>query len=175
MLVERYSTQVFAVGDVNQNIYAFRMSDASLLGRVERLGTYPCESFELLSNYRSTEHLVAFCNEIRPGRSSRPMHHVRTCESALPQLAVFEDRAEELRFVTEQVAAHASKAEGDLGDIAIIARTQREVYTMAHKLTELGYSTKIYTGDSEPTSTKKRNGECDRITLCTMHGAKVRH
>lgn len=173
LLVERYATRVFAVGDVNQNIYAFRMSDASLLGKVERLGTYPCDSFELLNNYRSTEALVGFCNEIRPDPSSHPMRHVRTCNSDPPKLAVFEDRAEELRFVTEKVAAHASKTDGDLGEIAIIARTQREVYTMAHKLTELGYSTKVYTGDSEPAPVKRKGGECDHITLCTMHGAKV--
>lgn len=101
------------------------------------------------------------------------MKHVRTCASEPPRLAVFEDRAEEVRFVTEIIASHASKTDGDLGDIAVIARTQREVYTMAHKLTELGYATKIYTGDSEPAPVKRKGDQCDRITLCTMHGAKV--
>jgi superfamily I DNA/RNA helicase len=175
LLVERYATRVFAVGDVNQNIYAFRMSDAKLLEEVVRLETYPSESFELLNNYRSTEGLVAFCNEIRPNRDSHPMHHMRDCVLRPPKLGVFEDRGEELRYVAERVASHALETNGDLGEIAIIARTQREVYTMAHKLTEMGYSTRIYAGESEPTPGKRmRHSSDEPITLCTMHGAKVR-
>jgi hypothetical protein len=170
LLVKRFKTRIFMVGDKCQGIYKFRKSDSDLMDRVDILGTYPSITFYLNNNYRSTQAIVDFCNDMRPDRSMPPMATVRDFPSWLPRLCVFEERSEEIRFVEELVQSYVTDMGRMLGDIAILSRTQREAYALAHKFTEMGLPTKICTGDAIESSHKHREG--DPLTISSFHGAK---
>ncbi|GAQ92013.1 DNA helicase II / ATP-dependent DNA helicase PcrA [Klebsormidium nitens] len=170
LLVKRFRTRIFMVGDKCQGIYKFRKSDSDLMDRVDTLGTYPSITFYLNNNYRSTQTIVDFCNDMRPDRSMPPMATIRDFPSWLPRLCVFEERSEEIRFVADLVQSYVTDMGRVLGDIAILSRTQREAYALAHKFTEMGLPTKICTGDAVESSHKHREG--DPLTISSFHGAK---
>jgi hypothetical protein len=169
LLVKTFATKVFLVGDVNQPIYKFRESDASLMGKLDDIGGWPTHSFHLNINYRSTQAIVDFCNDITPDKvGSLPMVAMRKFPSWVPRLAVFEERAKEVRYVAEAVQTYVSMGR-PLGDIAVLARTQREAYSLAHKFAETGLPTRIYTGDHVE---DEKHRHADFLTISTSHGSK---
>jgi superfamily I DNA/RNA helicase len=143
LLVERYGTRVFAVGDKNQTIYGFRDSDPALFDEVDGLGTYPCVTFSLKRNYRSTPAIVGFCNDVCPEGEAGKMVAAREAGPAmvLPKLAVFEERGDESTYVAAAVMALREAGEDD---VAVMARTQKDAYAMAHKLSRSIASPKIW-------------------------------
>ncbi len=53
---------ILAVGDDDQNIYAFRNTNVAFIRRFER--DYEAETTFLVENYRSTQHIISAANEI---------------------------------------------------------------------------------------------------------------
>ena len=175
LLVERYGTRVFAVGDKNQTIYGFRDSDPALFDEVDSLGTYPCVTFSLKRNYRSTPAIVDFCNDICPEGEAGKMMAARDPATSvvLPKLAVFEDKGDETSYVAAAVMALRESGKDDL---AVMSRTQKDAYAVAHKLSELKVPASIFMGDSEGARPKKRrlskrDGPAP-VFVCTVHAAK---
>jgi hypothetical protein len=175
LLVERYGMRVFAVGDKNQTIYGFRDSDPALFDEVDGLGTYPCVTFSLKRNYRSTPAIVGFRNDVCPEGEAGRMVAAREAGPAtvLPKLAVFEERGDESTYVAAAVMALREAGEDD---VAVMARTQKDAYAMAHKLSELKVPASIFMGDSEGSRPKKRRASKRDgpapVFVCTIHAAK---
>ncbi|GAQ85107.1 DNA helicase II / ATP-dependent DNA helicase PcrA [Klebsormidium nitens] len=175
LLVQRYGTRVFAVGDKNQTIYGFRNSDPALFDEVDGLGTYACATFSLKRNYRSTPAIVDFCNDVCPEGGAGRMVAARESgpSVALPRLAVFEDRSDESAHVAAAVMELRRAGEDD---VAVMARTQKDAYAMAHKLSELKVPASIFMGDSDGSRPKKRRVSKREglapVFVCTIHAAK---
>ena len=69
---------LFAVGDDDQNIYAFNGASVEFIRRFE--ADYGAKPAFLIDNYRSTSHIIAAANAvIQPARSANedraPHHH----------------------------------------------------------------------------------------------------
>ena len=65
---------LFAVGDDDQNIYAFKGASVEFIRRFE--GDYGAHSFHLTGNYRSTAHIIAAANAlIAPARERMKASH----------------------------------------------------------------------------------------------------
>lgn len=165
-LGKQFGVRVFGVGDVKQNIYAFRSSDARFLGQMESLPHHPCLCYELTRNYRSLKPIISFANRLVKG--STRMVGVREAKvQRLPSLTCLDSKARELTWVVDRV-------EGALGcwrpqDVAIITRTRRDAYLVSHKLLERGISNRVIVtegGSKGPT----RGGRT--VSVCTMHGSK---
>jgi hypothetical protein len=111
MLVSRYGTKVFAVGDWNQNIYGFRNSSPKFLDAVQDLGTpsVPSLRFVMNTNYRPTREVVEFCTALIPDAESHEprMTSFRGSTGAgKPRIAVFDGKVQEINFVVEEVSQH---------------------------------------------------------------------
>lgn len=175
LLVQRYGTRVFAVGDKNQTIYGFRDSDPALFEEVEGLGTYPCITFSLRRNYRSLPAIVDFCNDVCPEGQPGKMVAAQeaTMSMEVPKLVVFEERGDEAAYVAGAVMALRQDGEDD---VAVMSRTQKDAYAMAHKLSELKVPASIFMGDSEGSRPKKRRMSRREgpapVFVCTIHAAK---
>ncbi|GAQ90389.1 DNA helicase II [Klebsormidium nitens] len=162
LLSELFGVRVFGVGDRNQNIYGFRSSDARFLDEMEKLPSHECISFELTRNYRSLPPIISFSNALVEGR--KRMVAARSAElEAAPTLTCFEHQGQELSWVVEHVCKRPA------GDLAVIARTRREVFLLAHKLVERGVPNKVIVTEGDSAKLLK---DSESVSLCTMHGSK---
>lgn len=164
LLAELFAVRVFGVGDVKQNIYAFRNSDARFLAEMENLRCHPCISFELTRNYRSLAPIVAFANPLVKG--SRDMVAARSAEKPLlPTLTCLKDKARELNWLVGRVEVQLGIRPP--GDIAVITRTNKDAFLLSHKLLERGVPCQVVV-----TEGGARHLQKDSVSICTMHGSK---
>lgn len=63
LIEKNESLKVIAVGDDDQNIYAFRNSDSRHMQSL--ITNYQAQPYELCENFRSRSNLVAFANCVR--------------------------------------------------------------------------------------------------------------
>ncbi|MBA2593261.1 MAG: ATP-dependent helicase [Gammaproteobacteria bacterium] len=134
---------IIAVGDDDQNIYAFRKTSVGFIRRFTE--DYHAEPVYLVENYRSTQHIISAANEIiapAPGRMKidHPIRidHARLQEPpggrwetidelARGQVQLFRVPAD--RNLQAQLALHeierlrALDGEADWSDFAVLART----------------------------------------------------
>lgn len=167
LLSELFGVRVFGVGDRNQNIYGFRSSDARFLDQMETLPGHRCMSFELKRNYRSLTPIVAFANAVVEG--SKKMVAVRASSlEPVPTLTAFGNQGEELSWVVDQVKNALRRRQP--GDLAVIARSRKEVFLVSHKLVERRIPNRVVIneGDSKGQGTRDPKS----VSICTMHGSK---
>jgi hypothetical protein len=164
LLAELFAVRVFGVGDVKQNIYAFRSSDARFLAEMENLPSHPCISFELTRNYRSLAPIVALANPLVKG--SRDMVAARGSKNPLmPTLTCLKDKARELGWLVGRVEVQLKARPPE--DIAVITRTRKDAFLLSHKLLERGIPCQVVI-----TEGGSRHLQKDCVSICTMHGSK---
>ena len=156
---------IVAVGDDDQNIYAFRGASTGFIQRFE--DDYEAKVHHLVANYRSTANIIAASNvliEHAPDRIKRE-HPIRiddlrkhrppggAMESVDPvargrvRLVEAPSRASEAAFVLGEMRRLCRlSADIDWGDFAVFARTRRDLWPLRSALDELGVPCRVELG-----------------------------
>ncbi len=127
---------LFAVGDDDQSIYAFRGSCPKLMLHFQEdfLGA---KRVLLDRNYRSTPEIVekSLCL-IRQNQQRFPKKLVADKPSGPPVIAhVFEDQEQEQAYIVQAVQAYGKKG-GRYSDVAVLFRTNTQASSLVEKLME---------------------------------------
>jgi DNA helicase-2/ATP-dependent DNA helicase PcrA len=137
---------VFAVGDDDQSIYAFRgatsanMQELQKDFRVERV-------IKLEQNYRSHGHILDAANALIGHNRRRLGKNLWTAESKGEPLRVYEavTDLEEAGFIVDEVKA--LRAEGAaLGQLAVLYRSNAQSRVLEHALFSAGIAYRVYGG-----------------------------
>jgi DNA helicase II / ATP-dependent DNA helicase PcrA len=137
---------IFAVGDDDQSIYAFRgassanMQDLQRDFRIERV-------IKLERNYRSHGHILDAANALIRHNRRRLGKNLWTAEGRGEPLRIYEAASddEEARFVVEEVGA--LKAGGvALNEIAVLYRSNAQSRVLEHALFGVGLPYRVYGG-----------------------------
>jgi hypothetical protein len=173
ILARVVGAKVVMVGDPNQNIYQFQGgSDRFLLNHSK-------VEWNLLTNYRSTDEIIALLNSIRP-HSDRPRMEgtgVKGCK-----VCVFNDSPEAIgEFIVAQVLAVAESGV-DLSEVAIIGSTKKSntnymslgLSFAAHVLKQAGVDYLEHYSDGKDASSRvaKCSAKDNHVNLLTCHGSK---
>lgn len=136
LLTEQYRN-VFAVGDVNQNIYQFRGSDPKLFLQMgER---FPgCRTLLLSQNYRSTPQIVGFCRKIAPTQNelTEKLWSANPAGNHPTIMRYANEREEAGKIVTGLTAGTAIG--GAYKSLAILGRTNRCLHVYEDFLAQRG-------------------------------------
>ena len=172
-LSEICDCKVILVGDPNQNIFQFQGgSDKYLLNHE---GT----EFKLMTNYRSSQEIINFLNQIRPHKSKTLM----TCGSEYSDSKpiVFNGSPEDIeKYLVSKILELKSNGMS-LGDIAIIGSMKKSKSSyasiglsfVAHALADAGIEfLQHYNDGKEGLADKNIKKEEDKVNLMTCHGSK---
>ena len=160
---------ILAVGDDDQNIYAFRGANVEFIRKFQQ--DYPAKVVYLVENYRSSRHIIAAANQlIRRNldrmKTEHPIRINRERESNLPggrwepldpvskgrvQVTAVRNR----RHQAECVKSELERLKGlapDLNweDCAILARSRKDLAPVRYVLEEAGLPVKILLETSLP-------------------------
>jgi DNA helicase-2/ATP-dependent DNA helicase PcrA len=137
---------IFAVGDDDQSIYAFR--GATVGNMQELLRDFHIESvIKLEQNYRSLGNILDAANALIARNAERLGKNLWTAETKGDLLRVYEapTDAEEARFVVEEI--EQLKDEGvRLTEIALLYRSNAQSRVLEHALVSAGLSYRVYGG-----------------------------
>ncbi len=137
---------VFAVGDDDQSIYAFRGANVGNMAAFER--EFRVENLiKLEQNYRSHGHILDSANMLIANNANRLGKNLRTDAGHGEQLRVYEASSDlqEAQWVVEQ--AKALIAEGSLrSEIAILYRSNAQSRVLEHALFSAGMPYRVYGG-----------------------------
>jgi DNA helicase-2/ATP-dependent DNA helicase PcrA len=137
---------VFAVGDDDQSIYAFRGANVGNMAAFER--EFRVENLiKLEQNYRSHGHILDSANTLIANNANRLGKNLRTDAGHGELLRVFEASSDlqEAQWVVEQ--AKALIAEGSLrSEIAFLYRSNAQSRVLEHALFSAGMPYRVYGG-----------------------------
>ncbi len=137
---------IFAVGDDDQSIYAFRGASAANMQDLQR--DFGVERLiKLEQNYRSHGHILDAANALIGHNRKRLGKSLWTAETKGEPLRVFEGLTdlEEADFITDEV--RALRAEGvALDDIAVLYRSNAQSRVLEHALFRAGTPYRVYGG-----------------------------
>jgi DNA helicase-2/ATP-dependent DNA helicase PcrA len=137
---------LFAVGDDDQSIYAFR--GANVGNMQELLRDFHVESvIKLEQNYRSHANILDAANALIANNSNRLGKNLWTAESGGEQLRVYEapTDVDEARFIVEEI--QQLKREGvNLTEMALLYRSNAQSRVLEHALVSAGLSYRVYGG-----------------------------
>ena len=137
---------VFAVGDDDQSIYAFRGANVGNMSAFER--EFRVENLiKLEQNYRSHGHILDAANILIANNSNRLGKNLRTDAGHGEQLRVYEASSDiqEAQWVVEQ--AKSLVAEGSLrSEIAVLYRSNAQSRVLEHALFSAGMPYRVYGG-----------------------------
>jgi len=140
------SNALFAVGDDDQSIYAFR--GASVGNMQELLRDFNIESvIKLEQNYRSHGNILDAANALISNNLKRLGKNLWTAESGGEQLRVYEAATDvdEAAFIVEEIKQ--LKTEGvNLKEIALLYRSNAQSRVLEHALVSAGLSYRVYGG-----------------------------
>jgi len=130
--------RVIAVGDDDQNIYAFRGSDSEYFASF--VTKHGATSLELVENYRSARSIVALSNAFAANIGRR-----------LKKTPTFAHRPEEgsIRYVVHSHPHHGSALAAELagtdltGSTAVLTHTNEQAYMMTGALRHLGVEARL--------------------------------
>lgn len=173
-LKERLGCYVIMVGDPNQNIYQFQGgSDKYMLD-------YVGKTYLLTDNYRSTENIVKFVNQISPHENEMISKRAESgCDN--PLIKIFVDNYQNIE---KDILDEIKNSKYDLHDIAIIGpvklcKPKDESYTNIGLsiATNLLYKNKIpFIKHYDDANTDARNAKVEKkdghINILTVHGSK---
>lgn len=136
--------RVVAVGDDDQNIYAFRGSDSRHFASLKSL--YDAEWYELRDNWRSCEAIVETANRFVEGLANRmKSHSIRSVREKVGNVTLIRYHSREL---TSAVAKRVAKAwKNQKGHTAVLVPTNNEAYTIYGLLSEAGIPAQLVRGD----------------------------
>ena len=142
---ERQSS-IFAVGDDDQSIYAFR--GANVGNMQELLRDFHVENvIKLEQNYRSHANILDAANALISRNRNRLGKNLWTSESGGEQLRVYEAATDvdEAAFIVDEI--RQLKSEGiNLKEIALLYRSNAQSRVLEHALVSAGLSYRVYGG-----------------------------
>ena len=118
---------LFAVGDPDQSIYAFRGADYRNVLRFSQ--DYPqARTILLEQNYRSTQNILDTAMAVIDRNPDRTPKRLFTRRGAGPRVTLYEayDEEDEGRFIVGTIASLNERAEYNPGDCAIMYRTNAQ-------------------------------------------------
>ena len=139
-------SSIFAVGDDDQSIYAFR--GANVGNMQELLRDFQVENvIKLEQNYRSHGNILDAANALIQHNRGRLGKNLWTAESGGELLRVYEasNDVEEAKFIVDEI--QQLKREGvKLAEIALLYRSNAQSRTLEHALVSAGLSYRVYGG-----------------------------
>ena len=139
-------TAMFAVGDDDQSIYAFRGANVGNMADFER--DFNVERvIRLEQNYRSHGNILDAANALIANNAQRLGKNLWTAAGAGEPLRVFEGESDidEARWIVEEVQA-LSKDGARCQDMAILYRSNAQSRVLEHALFSAGVSYRVYGG-----------------------------
>ncbi|KAF0205219.1 MAG: DNA helicase II / ATP-dependent DNA helicase [Gallionellaceae bacterium] len=137
---------LFAVGDDDQSIYAFR--GANVGNMQELLRDFHVENvIKLEQNYRSHGNILDAANALISNNRNRLGKNLWTSESGGEQLRVYEAATDvdEAKFIVEEI--QQLKREGvNLTEMALLYRSNAQSRVLEHALVSAGLSYRVYGG-----------------------------
>ncbi len=145
-LLAGHNNALFAVGDDDQSIYAFR--GANIGNMQELLRDFQVESvIKLEQNYRSHGNILDAANALISRNQNRLGKNLWTSESGGEMLRVYEapTDVEEAGFIVSEI--QQLKSEGvHLKEIALLYRSNAQSRVLEHALVSAGLSYRVYGG-----------------------------
>jgi DNA helicase-2/ATP-dependent DNA helicase PcrA len=145
-LLAGHNNALFAVGDDDQSIYAFR--GANVGNMQELLRDFHVESvIKLEQNYRSHGNILDAANALISRNQNRLGKNLWTSESGGEMLRVYEapTDVEEAGFIVSEI--QQLKSEGiNLKEIALLYRSNAQSRVLEHALVSSGLSYRVYGG-----------------------------
>ncbi|AME22540.1 MULTISPECIES: UvrD-helicase domain-containing protein [Burkholderiaceae] len=137
---------IFAVGDDDQSIYAFRGANVGNMHDFER-EFHVRNMIKLEQNYRSHGHILDTANFLIAKNSRRLGKNLRTDAGHGEPVRVYEAATDtqEAGWIVEEIKAliHAGAARGE---IAILYRSNAQSRTIEHTLVNAGIAYRVYGG-----------------------------
>ena len=140
------ATSVFAVGDDDQSIYAFRGADVGNMSAFEREFRVP-NLIKLEQNYRSHAHILDCANHLIRRNGSRLGKELWTEAGAGEPVRVYEagSDGQEAQWLVEEVRGLI--AEGwARSDVAVLYRSNAQSRVLEHALFSAGIAYRVYGG-----------------------------
>jgi DNA helicase-2/ATP-dependent DNA helicase PcrA len=136
---------VFAVGDDDQSIYAFRGANVGNMAEFER--DYRGRVIRLEQNYRSQGNILDAANALIAHNRDRLGKNLWTAAGAGDPLRVFEAQsdADEARWMVAEIQSLA-RAGLRLGSIAVLYRSNAQSRVLEHALFTAGLAYRVYGG-----------------------------
>src|SRR3990170_3031444 len=136
---------LFAVGDDDQSIYAFRGANVGNMAEFER--EYPGARICLEQNYRSHGNILDAANALIAHNAKRLGKNLWTAAGAGEPLRVFEAQsdADEARWMVEEIQA-MKRDHTRLGEIALLYRSNAQSRVLEHALFTAGLPYRVYGG-----------------------------
>jgi DNA helicase-2/ATP-dependent DNA helicase PcrA len=137
---------LFAVGDDDQSIYAFRGANVANMAEFEREFAGP-RVIRLEQNYRSHGNILDAANALIAHNARRLGKNLWTAAGAGEPLRVFEAQsdADEARWMVEEIASLAREGTR-LADIAVLYRSNAQSRVLEHALFTAGLAYRVYGG-----------------------------
>ncbi|MCQ9616596.1 UvrD-helicase domain-containing protein [Paenalcaligenes niemegkensis] len=137
---------VFAVGDDDQSIYAFRGADVGNMADFERQYARG-NVIKLEQNYRSCGHILDAANALISQNSSRLGKNLWTDAGKGELIRISEQPSDalEAQWVVDEVRALISEGKSN-NEIAILYRSNAQSRVLEHHLFSSGISYKVYGG-----------------------------
>jgi DNA helicase-2/ATP-dependent DNA helicase PcrA len=140
------SNAIFAVGDDDQSIYAFRGANVGNMRDFEREFKVR-HLIKLEQNYRSHGHILDAANQLIANNSRRLGKNLRTEAGHGEPVRVYEAATDmqEAGWIVEEVKAliHTGLARGE---IAVLYRSNAQSRTIEHTLVNAGIAYRVYGG-----------------------------
>jgi DNA helicase-2/ATP-dependent DNA helicase PcrA len=139
-------TSIFAVGDDDQSIYAFRGANVGNMADFER--DYKVEKvIRLEQNYRSHGNILDAANALIANNANRLGKNLWTAAGSGEPIRVFEGESdsEEARWIVEEVQSLARDGVR-FQDMAILYRSNAQSRVLEHSLFSAGVSYRVYGG-----------------------------
>src|SRR5690606_29921591 len=145
-LLAGHDNAIFAVGDDDQSIYAFRGANVGNMAAFEREFRVP-NLIKLEQNYRSHGHILDCANTLIRNNESRLGKNLWTDAGEGEPVRVYEAMSDSLeaRWLVEEVRSLV--AEGSMrSDIAVLYRSNAQSRVIEHALVSQGIPYRVYGG-----------------------------
>jgi len=143
---ERHGGALFAVGDDDQSIYAFRGANVGNMSKFER--EFKVENLiKLEQNYRSHGHILDSANFLIANNSKRLGKNLRTDAGVGEQVRIYEASSdlEEAQWIIEEAKGLIADGMGR-NEIAILYRSNAQSRVIEHGLFAAGLPYTVYGG-----------------------------
>jgi len=139
-------TALFAVGDDDQSIYAFRGANTANMAEFEREFAHG-NVIKLEQNYRSHGHILTAANTLISQNAHRLGKNLWTAEGDGEPIRVFDAYSDqdEASFVVDEVRA-LNREGGNLSDMALLYRSNAQSRVLEHALFSAGVPYRVYGG-----------------------------
>ena len=140
------NTALFAVGDDDQSIYAFRGANTANMAEFEREFAHG-NVIKLEQNYRSHGHILTAANTLISQNTHRLGKNLWTAEGEGEPIRVFDAYSdqEEARFVVEEVRA-LNREGTNLSNMALLYRSNAQSRVLEHALFSANVPYRVYGG-----------------------------